>query len=63
MKASPNILDRILARKADEIAERRMLHNMAHLEATAKSQEDPRGFVDAIAAPIEFFNKWKTTIT
>ena len=52
MKDSSDILERIVARKADEIAERRVLHNLADLEVTAQSQEDPRGFADAIAAAL-----------
>ena len=52
MKDSSDILERIVSRKADEIAERRVLHNLADLEAAAQSQEDPRGFADAIAAAL-----------
>ena len=48
MKNSSDILERIVARKVDEIAERRVLHNLADLEVAAKSQEDPRAFADAI---------------
>ena len=52
MKDSSDILERIVARKVDEIAERRALHNLADLEVAAKSQEDPRGFADAITAAL-----------
>ena len=52
MKDSSDILERIVARKADEIAERRVLHNLADLEVAARSQEDPRGFADAITATL-----------
>ena len=52
MKNASDILERIVARKAVEIAERRVLHNLADLEVVAKNQEDPRGFVDAITAAL-----------
>ena len=52
MKDSSDILERIIARKADEVAERRVLHNLADLEVVARSQEDPRGFAGAITAAL-----------
>ena len=52
MNDSSNILERIVARKVDEIAERRELHNLADLEVAARSQEGPRGFADAITAAL-----------
>jgi indole-3-glycerol phosphate synthase len=52
MKDQPDILAQILAHKADEIAERRMLYKLADLEVVAKSQENPRGFTDAIATAL-----------
>ena len=41
-----------LAEAVDEIAERRVLHSLADLEAMARRQEDPRGFANAIAAAL-----------
>ena len=52
MKDPSDILERIVSRKADEIAERRALHNLADLEVAARRQEDPRGFADAITATL-----------
>ena len=52
MKDPSDILKRIVSRKADEIAERRALHNLADLEVAARRQEDPRGFADAITATL-----------
>ena len=52
MKDPSDILERIVSRKVDEIAERRVLHNLADLEVAARSQEDPRGFADAITATL-----------
>jgi indole-3-glycerol phosphate synthase len=52
MKDSSDILERIVARKVEEIAERQLLYKLTDLEVAVKNQEGPRGFVDAIAAAL-----------
>lgn len=44
----PTVLEKILARKAEEVAERRARVSLAELEAQAKSAEAPRGFANAL---------------
>lgn len=44
------VLEKILARKAEEVAERRARVSLAELEAQAKSAEAPRGFANALIA-------------
>ncbi|EIK58823.1 indole-3-glycerol phosphate synthase TrpC [Pseudomonas lactis] len=46
----PTVLEKILARKAEEVAERRVRVSLAELEAQAKSAEAPRGFANALIA-------------
>jgi len=41
---APTILRTILARKAEEVAERRAAHSLAQLEARISQQDAPRGF-------------------
>lgn len=53
MIASTDILQRILARKAEEIVARQAIYTIKDLEATAKTSEEPRGFCDAIATTIK----------
>jgi indole-3-glycerol phosphate synthase len=49
---APTILDKILARKAEEVAERKALRSQAALEAQCKSLEPARGFVPALQKQI-----------
>lgn len=42
------VLDRILARKAEEVAERRTLATTEDLKSTASEQSAPRGFVQSL---------------
>jgi indole-3-glycerol phosphate synthase len=44
----PTILREILARKADEVAERRAAHSLASLESRIGEQTEPRGFCRAL---------------
>ncbi|WP_219269526.1 indole-3-glycerol phosphate synthase TrpC [Pseudomonas sp. Xaverov 259] len=44
----PTVLEKILARKAEEVAERRARVSLAELEELAKSADAPRGFADAL---------------
>ena len=53
MKAPADILERILARKREEIAERQHTHTLADLYAQAKEQSAPRGFAQSLSASIE----------
>ncbi|WP_371359495.1 indole-3-glycerol phosphate synthase TrpC [Pseudomonas sp. KT_2_4] len=46
----PTVLEKILARKAEEVAERRARVGLAELEAQAKSADAPRGFANALIA-------------
>ncbi|NCE88872.1 indole-3-glycerol phosphate synthase TrpC [Pseudomonas sp. L13] len=46
----PTVLEKILARKAEEVAERRTRVSLAELEAQAKSADAPRGFANALVA-------------
>ena len=46
----PTVLEKILARKAEEVAERRARVSLAELEAQAKSASAPRGFANALIA-------------
>ena len=46
----PTVLEKILARKAEEVAERRARVSLAELEAQAKSAEAPRDFANALIA-------------
>jgi len=47
-QATPTILTRILARKDEEVAERRQAVSEADLLALADKQSVPRGFIDAL---------------
>ena len=47
--SAPTILRRILARKAEEVAERRAALPLAQLEARGREQDTPRGFYRALA--------------
>ena len=53
MNNPDNILTQILARKKEEINVRKTIHSIEDLEKTARNQEDPRGFVEAIIKKIE----------
>ncbi|MGZ0715613.1 indole-3-glycerol phosphate synthase TrpC [Pseudomonas palleroniana] len=44
----PTVLEKILARKAEEVAERRARVSLAELEAQAKVADAPRGFANAL---------------
>ena len=44
----PTVLEKILARKAEEVAERRARVSLAELEAQAKIADAPRGFTNAL---------------
>ncbi|OEC33432.1 indole-3-glycerol phosphate synthase [Pseudomonas cuatrocienegasensis] len=44
----PTVLEKILARKAEEVAERRALVSLADLEAEARQADAPRGFARAL---------------
>ena len=46
----PTVLENILARQVEEVAERRARVSLAELEAHAKSAESPRGFANALIA-------------
>ncbi|SDV11311.1 indole-3-glycerol phosphate synthase TrpC [Pseudomonas mucidolens] len=46
----PTVLEKILARKAEEVAERRARVSLAELEGLAKSADAPRGFANALIA-------------
>ena len=46
----PTVLEKILARKAEEVAERRARVSLAELEARAKTADAPRGFANALIA-------------
>lgn len=46
----PTVLEKILARKAEEVAERRARVSLAELEAQAKTADAPRGFANALIA-------------
>jgi len=48
MTDTPDILKKILARKSEEIAERRQRHSIAELRERAEAVERPRGFVRAL---------------
>ena len=51
-QATPTILTRILARKDEEVAERRQAVSEAELLALADKQSAPRGFIAALNARI-----------
>ncbi|MCK3825079.1 indole-3-glycerol phosphate synthase TrpC [Pseudomonas sp. W2Aug9] len=46
----PTVLEKILARKAEEVVERRARVSLAELEAQAKTADAPRGFANALIA-------------
>ena len=50
----PTVLEKILARKAEEVAERRARVSLAELEAQAKIADAPRGFANALLS--QFLN-------
>ena len=49
----PTVLEKILARKAEEIAERRARVSLAELESQAKIADAPRGFAKALIAQVK----------
>ena len=53
MKAPADILERILARKREEINERQREHTLADLYAQAVEQSAPRGFTQSLSARIK----------
>lgn len=53
MKDTPDILKRIVARKAEEIAARRAAVPLATLEARAADADSPRGFVGALRTKVD----------
>ena len=53
MKAPADILERILARKREEINERQHTHTLADLYAQAVEQSAPRGFTQSLSARIK----------
>ncbi|WP_460062692.1 indole-3-glycerol phosphate synthase TrpC [Pseudomonas sp. H2_H09] len=46
----PTVLEKILARKAEEVAERRARVSLVELEGLAKNADAPRGFANALIA-------------
>lgn len=44
----PTVLQKILARKAEEVAERRARVNLAEVERLARRADAPRGFANAL---------------
>ena len=48
MSDTPDILKKILTRKAEEIAERRRTVSMGELQQQVETSESPRGFIDAL---------------
>lgn len=44
----PTVLENILARKVEEVAERRARVSLAELEGLARSADAPRGFANAL---------------
>ena len=53
MADTPSVLDRILARKREEVAERSRARPMEAMRALAEDAPPPRGFADALARTIE----------
>jgi indole-3-glycerol phosphate synthase len=53
MKAPADILERILARKHEEITERQREHTLDQLYEQAKEQSAPRGFAQSLRASIK----------
>ena len=53
MKAPADILERILARKREEVNERQHTHTLADLYAQAVEQSAPRGFAQSLSASIK----------
>jgi len=51
--ATPDVLKKILARKHEEVAERRRLVSFDELEARANAQAPARDFVEAIASRVD----------
>jgi len=49
----PTVLEKILARKAEEVAERRARVSLAELESQAKIADAPRGFAKALIAQVK----------
>jgi len=49
----PTVLEKILARKAEEVAERRARVSLAELEGLAKSADAPRGFANALIKQVK----------
>lgn len=50
MSDTPTVLKKIIARKWEEVAERKRAVSLQKLESNAAQQQAPRGFVDAIAS-------------
>jgi indole-3-glycerol phosphate synthase len=46
----PTVLEKILARKAEEVAERRAIVSLAEVEQRARAADAPRGFANALLA-------------
>ena len=46
----PTVLEKILARKVEEVAERSARVSLAELENLAKAADAPRGFAQALLA-------------
>ncbi|CBL45694.1 Indole-3-glycerol phosphate synthase [gamma proteobacterium HdN1] len=51
--STPTVLKKILARKVEEVAERRRNVSEAELQKRAKSADQPRGFVNAIRQKLD----------
>ncbi|WP_314409753.1 indole-3-glycerol phosphate synthase TrpC [Pseudomonas kuykendallii] len=49
----PTVLEKILARKAEEVAERRARVSLAELERLAAAADAPRGFAEALKARVK----------
>lgn len=52
MTDTPYILKKILDKKAEEVASRKLLRSISDLEEIAQSVEKPRGFAKALQAKV-----------
>lgn len=50
---TPTVLKKILARKAEDVAERRALVSLAQLQRDCQKDRDIRGFTDALVAKVD----------